>query len=192
MKTLPKVLAGTAAAMLLLAGCSSSSDTSDKTTEPAAASSMASDASSAMAAAGDIPTIATGAPELATLVTALGAAGLVDTLKGAGPFTEFAPTNEAIAALPAGVLDKLLKPENKGALTKILTYHVVSGKVPSTDVKDGAVKTLQGDTIKLTTADGVGVNDAKVIKADIMADNGVVHEINAVLLPPGFDPATLK
>lgn len=191
MKTLPKVLAGTAAAMLLLAGCSSSSDSSDKTSAPAAASSMASAASSAMAA-GDIPTIATGAPELATLVTALGAAGLVDTLKGAGPFTVFAPTNEAFAALPAGVLDKLLKPENKDALTKILTYHVVSGKVPSTDVKDGAVKTLQGDTIKLTTADGVGVNDAKVIKADIMADNGVVHEINAVLLPPGFDPATLK
>jgi uncharacterized surface protein with fasciclin (FAS1) repeats len=192
MKTLPKVLAGTAAAMLLLAGCSSTSDSSDKTPASAAASSAASAASSAMTAAGDIPTVATGASELATLVTALGAAGLVDTLKGAGPYTVFAPTNDAFAALPAGVLDKLLKPENKDALTQILTYHVVSGKVPSSEVKDGSVKTVQGDTIKLTTADGVGVNDAKVIKADIMADNGVVHEIDAVLLPPGFDPASLK
>ena len=93
----------------------------------------------------------------------------------------FAPTNEAFAALPAGVLAKLVKPENKDALTKILTYHLISGNVPSTEVKAGTVKTLEGDTITLTTADGVGVNDAKVVKADITADNGVVHEINAVL-----------
>ncbi len=104
----------------------------------------------------------------------------------------FAPTNEAFAALPAGVLAKLVKPENKDALTKILTYHLISGNVPSTEVKAGTVKTLEGDTITLTTADGVGVNDAKVVKADITADNGVVHEINAVLLPPGFDLATLQ
>lgn len=189
MKAIPKVLAGTAAALLLFTGCSSSSDSSSDSSPTAAATSAPADQASA---ANDIASVAIATPDLSTLVTALKAAGLVETLQGPGPFTVFAPTNDAFAALPEGVLDKLVKPENKDALTKVLTYHVLSGNVPSSDVKEGTVTTLEGSDIKITTVDGVGVNDAKVVMADVKADNGVVHVIDAVLLPPGFDPATLK
>jgi uncharacterized surface protein with fasciclin (FAS1) repeats len=183
-----------ASAALLLAACSSSSDSA---TEPAASASMSSSAASespmaSATAAGDIVAVASSAPELSTLVTAVGAAGLAETLQGDGPFTVFAPTNDAFDALPAGVLDKLVKPENKKALVDILTYHAVAGAVPAAEVKDGKVATVQGGDLELSTASGVTVNGAKVVKADIMASNGVVHEIDAVLLPEGFDPATLK
>ena len=134
----------------------------------------------------DIVDLAVSQDNLSTLVAAVKAGGLVETLKGKGPFTVFAPTNEAFAALPAGTLESLLKPENKDKLVQILTYHVVSGKVMSTDLKDGmTAKTVQGGDVKIAISkDGVKVNDAKVIKADVNASNGVVHVIDKVILPP--------
>jgi uncharacterized surface protein with fasciclin (FAS1) repeats len=134
----------------------------------------------------DIVDLAISQDNLSTLVAALKAGGLVETLKGKGPFTVFAPTNEAFAALPAGTLESLLKPENKDKLVQILTYHVVSGKVMSTDLKDGmSAKTVQGSEVKIgISKDGVKVNEAKVIKADVNASNGVVHVIDKVILPP--------
>ena len=120
-----------------------------------------------------------------TLAAALKAAGLVDTLKGAGPFTVFAPTDEAFAKLPKGTVEDLLKPENKAKLTAILTYHVVPGKVMAADVagKEMMVKSVQGGEIDVNGKDGVMVDNAKVIKADIVTDNGVIHVIDAVIMP---------
>jgi len=120
-----------------------------------------------------------------TLVAAVKAAGLVDTLKGSGPFTVFAPTDEAFAKLPAGTVESLLKPENKDKLVKILTYHVVPGKVMAADVvKLNSAKTVEGQEVKIHAGDaGVSVNDAKVTKADIVTDNGVIHVIDTVILP---------
>ena len=120
-----------------------------------------------------------------TLVAAVKAAGLVDTLKGPGPFTVFAPTDEAFAKLPAGALEDLLKPENKAKLQSVLTYHVVPGKVMSRDVvKLESAKTAEGNTIKIKAIDdSVMVNDAHVVKTDIAASNGVIHVIDKVILP---------
>lgn len=120
-----------------------------------------------------------------TLVAAVKAAGLVDTLKGPGPFTVFAPTDEAFAKLPNGILDSLLKPENKAKLASILTYHVVPGKVMAADVvKLNSAKTAQGQSIAIKTANGgVMVDGAKVIKTDIVTSNGVIHVIDSVILP---------
>jgi uncharacterized surface protein with fasciclin (FAS1) repeats len=178
---------------------------------------------------GTIVDVASGAGNFSTLVAAVTAAELVETLSGEGPFTVFAPTDEAFAALPAGVLDALLLPENKALLAQILTYHVVSGKVMAADVTDGDVATVEGQTIalstasgvtdnganvvsgkvmaadvtdgdvptvegqtvKLSTMSGVTVNGATVIQADVEADNGVIHAIDAVILPPGVDVAAL-
>jgi uncharacterized surface protein with fasciclin (FAS1) repeats len=133
----------------------------------------------------DIVDIAIGSPDHTTLVSAVTAGGLVETLKGAGPFTVFAPTNAAFSALPAGTLDALLKPEKKDDLTKILTYHVVAGSVKAADLKDGQkVKTLQGGELTVSIKDGVvTINGAKVTAADLSGSNGVVHVIDAVLLP---------
>ncbi len=176
------------AAALTLAACSSSSD---ETAASPAASESAAAAESSMASeapmAGDIIEVASTTDGFATLTAAVTAAGLVETLQGEGPFTVFAPTDDAFAALPAGVLDALLLPENKDALTKILTYHVVSGKVMAADVTDGDVPTVEGQTVALSTADGVTVNGAKVIQADVETSNGVIHAIDAVILPPDVD-----
>jgi len=133
----------------------------------------------------DIVDTAVAAGSFTTLVTAVKAAGLVDALKGPGPLTVFAPTDAAFAKLPAGTVEDLLKPENKEKLKGILLYHVVSGKVMSTDLK-GTVKpaTLQGATLTIVAGNGVKVNDANVAKADIEASNGVIHVIDAVVLPP--------
>jgi len=113
------------------------------------------------------------------------AAGLVDTLKGEGPFTVFAPTDEAFAKLPAGTVDDLLKPENREKLAAILTYHVVPGKIMSGDItgKTTAVTSVQGGSLDVDATSGVKVNDATVVTADIEADNGVIHVIDTVLLP---------
>ena len=120
-----------------------------------------------------------------TLVAAVKAAGLVETLSGAGPFTVFAPTDEAFAKLPAGTLDDLLKPENKEKLAGILTYHVVSGKVMAADVKTGEVATVNGAKARLdVSGEGVTIDKAKVVKTDIATSNGVIHVIDAVILPP--------
>jgi uncharacterized surface protein with fasciclin (FAS1) repeats len=129
----------------------------------------------------DIVDTAVAAGSFKTLATALGAAGLVDTLKGKGPFTVFAPTDEAFAKIPKADLDALLK--DKAKLTAVLTYHVVPGKVMAKDVKAGQVKTVQGSSITITTAGGVMVDKAKVVKTDIEADNGVIHVIDTVIMP---------
>ncbi len=137
------------------------------------------------AATKDIVDTAVAAGQFKTLAAALKAAGLVDTLKGKGPFTVFAPTDEAFAKLPAGTVENLLKPENKEKLISILTYHVVSGNVPSSKVATmSSAKTVNGKDVKISKKDGsVFVNDAKVTKADVKASNGVIHVIDKVLLP---------
>jgi uncharacterized surface protein with fasciclin (FAS1) repeats len=132
----------------------------------------------------DIVDTAVAAGSFNTLATALKAAGLVDTLKGKGPFTVFAPTDDAFKKLPAGTLEKLLA--DKAQLTKVLTYHVVAGKVMAADVvKLTEAKTVEGSPVKITVKDGkVKVNDANVVKTDIGASNGVIHVIDTVILPP--------
>jgi uncharacterized surface protein with fasciclin (FAS1) repeats len=129
--------------------------------------------------------VAVGSPDHTTLVAALTAAGLVETLKGAGPFTVFAPTNAAFTALPAGTVEGLLKPESKAALTGILTYHVVAGNVKAADLKDGQkVKTLQGGELTVSIKEGkVKINGANVTAADLAGSNGVIHVVDGVLLP---------
>ncbi len=130
----------------------------------------------------DIVDTAVAAGNFKTLATALQAAGLVDTLKGSGPFTVFAPTDEAFSKLPAGTLDALLK--DKAKLASILTYHVVSGKVMAADVvKLKTAKTVQGSNVTIDTAKGVKVDGANVVKTDIACSNGVIHVIDAVILP---------
>ena len=132
----------------------------------------------------DIVDTAVGAGSFGTLVAAVQAAGLVDTLKGEGPFTVFAPTDEAFAKLPAGTVEELLKPENKDKLTAILTYHVVAGKVMSTDLSNGMkAATVQGGEITIMTEGGVKIDDASVVTADIEASNGVIHVIDSVIMP---------
>ncbi len=133
----------------------------------------------------DIVDIAIGSPDHTTLVAAVTAAGLVETLKGTGPFTVFAPTNIAFNALPAGTVDGLLKPEQKAALTNILTYHVVAGAVKAADLKDGQkVKTLQGEELTVSIKEGkVMINGATVTAADLTGSNGVVHVVDGVLMP---------
>jgi len=132
--------------------------------------------------AADIVDTAISASQFNTLVTALKAANLVDTLKQKGPYTVFAPTDAAFAKLPAGALDAFLKDKDK--LSAVLTYHVVPGKVMAADVKPGAVKTVQGQSLTVSTKGGaVMVDDAKVIKTDIAASNGVIHVVDTVLMP---------
>ena len=131
------------------------------------------------------------ASKCTTLARALEAAGLVEALKGAGPFTLFAPTDEAFAALPKGTLESLLLPENKDLLVKILTYHVVPGTVMAADVTAGEVATVEGQNITIATDGGVTVNGAAVLQTDIVASNGVIHVIDAVLLPADVDAAAL-
>jgi uncharacterized surface protein with fasciclin (FAS1) repeats len=172
------LVAAALAALLTLSACSSSSDTASETMPEETT-------------VGTIVDVAVAAGNFTTLVAAVTAADLVETLSGTGPFTVFAPTDEAFAALPAGVLDALLLPENKALLAQILTYHVVAGKVMAADVTDSDVATVEGQTVKLSTMGGVTVNGAKVVAADVMASNGVIHAIDAVILPPGVDVAKL-
>jgi uncharacterized surface protein with fasciclin (FAS1) repeats len=148
---------------------------------------VASTAFAGMAAKKDIVDIAAGDSRFTTLVAAVKAAGLVDTLKGAGPFTVFAPTNDAFAKLPAGTVESLLKPENKAKLVAILTYHVLPGKTVAGDLagKKLEAATVQGAKVSIDGTHGVKVNTATVIVADVMASNGVIHAIDTVLLPPG-------
>lgn len=156
------LLAATAASTLFLAACA---------TEPEGP--------------GDIVDVAVGAGSFGTLVAAVQAADLVETLKGPGPFTVFAPTDEAFAALPEGTVENLLLPENKDQLVSILTYHVVSGRVTADQLVGQRVRvdTVQGDQLRIDGTDGVSVNDATVTTADVEASNGVIHIIDTVLLP---------
>ena len=175
-----KVLALTLVASISLVACGS--DSSTKAVDTTAMEAVA---------ANDIVAVASSTEGFTTLVAALTAAGLVETLQGPGPFTVFAPNDEAFAALPAGLLEKLLLPENIEVLKSILTYHVLAGKVMSTDVTAGDATTVEGSTLALGLMDGVQVNDATVITADVEASNGVIHVINKVLVPPTVDLASL-
>ena len=141
-------------------------------------------AADAKPAPGDIVAVASGAGSFNTLVAAVKAAGLVETLQGKGPFTVFAPTDEAFAKLPPGTVESLLKPENKEKLVAILTYHVVPGKVMAADVKTMKVKTVNGKELSIVVAGGkVTVDNAKVVATDVPASNGVIHVIDTVVLP---------
>jgi uncharacterized surface protein with fasciclin (FAS1) repeats len=141
--------------------------------------------SAAKASEKDIVDTASGAGSFNTLVAAVQAAGLVETLKGEGPFTVFAPTDEAFAKLPEGTVDNLLKPENKDQLVAILTYHVVPGKVMSADIagKTADVKSVEGSSISVDATNGVKVDEATVVTADVEASNGVIHVIDTVIMP---------
>ena len=173
-------------AIALLSGASSPAFASNNGGAPAASSSTSPTKETKMSTK-DIVDTAVGAGQFTTLAAALGAAGLVETLKGDGPFTVFAPTDAAFAALPAGTVEELLKPENKAKLASILTYHVVSGKVTSSDVvKLSQADSVGGPTLKITTEGGkVMINDATVTTADIETSNGVIHVIDKVLIPAG-------
>jgi uncharacterized surface protein with fasciclin (FAS1) repeats len=140
-------------------------------------------ATAAFASAKTVVEVAAGSPDHQTLVAAVKAAGLAETLSGAGPFTVFAPTDAAFAKLPPGTVEDLLKPENKAKLASILTYHVVPGRVMAKDVKAGSVKTVNGKTVNLATRNGVTINGGKVVAADLPASNGVIHVIDTVILP---------
>ena len=132
----------------------------------------------------DIIDTALSAGNFSTLAAALGAAGLIETLKGDGPFTVFAPTDEAFSKIPAATLSELLQPENKENLVAILTYHVVSGRVTADEVTNlESATSLQGQTLKISTKDGIKINDARVLTPDVQATNGVIHIIDAVLIP---------
>jgi len=132
----------------------------------------------------DIVATAVGAGSFSTLVAAVKAAGLVETLQGPGPFTVFAPTDDAFAKLPAGTVETLLKPENKDKLVGVLTYHVVAGKVMAADVvKLTEAGTVQGQKVRIDASNGVKVDGANVVTTDIECDNGVIHVIDAVILP---------
>lgn len=140
---------------------------------------------SIVAKAGDIVDTAVAADDFNTLVAAVQAADLVDVLKGDGPFTVFAPTDAAFAKLPAGTVEDLLKPENKDQLIAVLTYHVVPGKIMSGDIAGNTamVETVQGSKLSVDATDGVMVDEATVVSADIVASNGVIHVIDTVVLP---------
>jgi uncharacterized surface protein with fasciclin (FAS1) repeats len=179
-----KVFAVAIAAALTLAACGSDDEASEDTVaEDTVAEEVVAD--------GDIVALASLSPDFSLLVAALSAAGWVETLQGEGPFTVFAPTDAAFAALPEGLLEKLLLPENIAVLTAILTYHVVPGMVMSTDVTAGDVATVEGSTIAITTDMGVMVNGATVVEVDLTASNGVIHVIDAVIVPPTVDLSTL-
>lgn len=188
------IIIGAVALVLVVGGVffATNKDSEDTKTESTASSTNMTEQTDKAdeKSAGTIVTVASNTPTLSTLVAAVKAAGLVDTLNGSGPFTVFAPTNTAFEALPAGTVDTLLKPENVEQLKSILTYHVVSGKVMSSDLKDGQeVTTVQGEKLMVSIADGkVSLTDAKggkvtVEAADVPADNGIVHLISGVLMP---------
>ncbi len=175
-------------AVLLISACAPA-----LTPEPAPAPTTAPTPEPAALEPGDIVDVAVAAGNFTTLVAAVQAAGLVDTLKGEGPFTVFAPTDEAFAALPEGAIDALLA-DPTGDLTQILLYHVLPGKVMAADVSDGLeATTAQGATVTFSTADGtVKINDAAIVATDIAASNGVIHVIDAVILPPAEESAELS
>lgn len=180
-------ITGAAVAALALAGCSSSDDEPDTTDTPSAEESMSSDP-------GTIVDVAAGNEDFSTLVAAVQAADLVDTLNSDGPFTVFAPTNDAFEAVGQETLDALLLPENVDQLTSILTYHVLGDEVTSDEVAPGEVATVEGSSITISVDDDgtVMVDDATVTAVDVEASNGVIHVIDSVLIPPTFDPASLQ
>lgn len=183
------VLAGLALVALTLTGCAAAEETP---VEEETSMVEESPEAEVEAELGNIVDVAVAAGSFTTLAAALEAADLVTTLQGDGPFTVFAPTDEAFANLPEGVLDALLLPENVEILRSILTYHVVSGQVMAADVTAGDVATVEGSNIAFDITNGVVLNgSANVTAADVAASNGVIHVIDAVILPPGIDVAAL-
>ena len=192
MRRTPFLIATAAASVLFLAACGDDNEATSSTSSPTSSSPTAEatpPAADSPESTDTITEIVAGNPEFSTLLAAVEAAGLAQTLSGGGPFTVFAPTDAAFAELPAGTLDTLLQPENKDQLAAILTYHVVPAEVMAADVKAGEVPTvntapftvaLDGQAVEIT--DGQG-NQANVIETDVDASNGVVHVIDAVLLP---------
>ena len=182
--TTTRLAAGLVAGVLALTACGSDGNDADVATTEAEAAEAAE--------VGTIVDVAVAAGTFDTLVAAVSAAGLAETLSGEGPFTVFAPTDDAFAALPAGLVDALLLPENEAALVAVLTYHVLGAEVPSSDVATGSVETLQGEEIELVAGEnGVTVNGANVIAVDVEASNGVIHVIDSVLVPPSIDATAL-
>ncbi|MCT7955096.1 fasciclin domain-containing protein [Laspinema palackyanum] len=180
-------VAGTSLLMGLpvVAGVSTAADKMTDSNEAIAQSGTQTPASTMETSQQTIADIAAGSESFSTLTTALEAAGLTDTLSGEGPFTVFAPTDEAFAALPEGTLEQLLQPENRQLLVQVLTYHVVEGSVMSGDLSTTQVPSIEGRSINVTVGDdGVMVNSANVVQADIQASNGVIHVIDKVILPP--------
>jgi uncharacterized surface protein with fasciclin (FAS1) repeats len=173
----------TASFAVMLTACGSGEGTEANTDTAATETTTVVDTPAAAPAT--VVDIAVGSPDHSTLVAAVKAAGLVETLSGAGPFTVFAPTNAAFAALPAGTVDNLLKPENKADLTGILTYHVVPGTLKAADLTDGQkLKTVNGAELTVSVKDGkVMIDGANVTAADLTAGNGVVHVLDAVVMP---------
>ncbi|MFT4656145.1 MAG: transforming growth factor-beta-induced protein [Candidatus Aldehydirespiratoraceae bacterium] len=188
-----RLVAGLAVGALAFTACASdSNDAEDSVVTEDTVAAEVEEAIEEAAALGTIVDVAVGAGSFETLVAAVGAADLVDTLTSAGPFTVFAPTDEAFAALPDGLVDALLLPENKDALVSILTYHVIGAEVPSSDVAPGDVETVQGEAITISAeGDALKVNEATIIAVDVQADNGVIHVIDQVLVPPSIDAAAL-
>ncbi len=194
--TTTRLSVGIIAGLLALTACGSDGDDAAETTEApveteAEAPVETDAAAEEIESFGTVVDVAVLNGSFDTLVAAVTAADLGETLSGEGPFTVFAPTDDAFAALPEGLVEALLLPENKDVLTQILTYHVVSGAVMAADITDGDVATVEGQTVTLSTVDGVTVNGASVLIADVPADNGVIHAIDAVLVPPGVDVAAL-
>jgi uncharacterized surface protein with fasciclin (FAS1) repeats len=187
-----RTAAAAIAAALVLSACSTEAEEpvveEPAVEEPAAPAEEPADEAAEL---GTIVDIALVTPGFATLVAAAEAAGLVETLAGEGPFTVFAPTDAAFAALPEGLLEKLLLPENVDVLIAILTYHVVPATVLAADVTAGEVATVQGDSLTFATEGGVTVDGAKVLSADVLASNGVIHVIDTVLVPSSVDLSTL-
>jgi uncharacterized surface protein with fasciclin (FAS1) repeats len=175
---------------LTLSACSSD-PVEDTTTDTTVETTVDTTTNTEEVQLGTVVDVATQAGTFSTLVAAIGAAELAATLSSEGPFTVFAPTDEAFAALPAGVLDALLLPENKATLARILTYHVLPGKVFAANVVDGEVATVEGSNVSFSTTEGVKVNGANIVATDIAASNGVIHVIDAVILPAGLDLSTL-
>jgi uncharacterized surface protein with fasciclin (FAS1) repeats len=175
---------GVTALLSVLVGTTTQANTGSKAaSQKAAITSLVAQAASTET----IVEIAAGNPDFSTLVKAVQAAGLADTLSGQGPFTVFAPTNKAFAALPKGTLAKLLKPGNRNLLHKVLTYHVVSGDLMAKDLRSGRVATVEGRRVTVRVRHGkIRVNKSNVVKADIAAKNGVIHVIDRVLLPPNL------
>jgi uncharacterized surface protein with fasciclin (FAS1) repeats len=180
-------VAGAAVAALALAGCSSSDDEDTEATPTA-------EETAAEESGDTIVDVASSNTDFTTLVDAVVAADLVDTLSGPGPFTVFAPTNEAFAAVDQDILSQLLLESNQAALQSVLTYHVVGSEIPSADVPEGetSLDSVEGSALTVVNEGGaITVNGASVIIPDVEASNGVIHAIDAVLLPPDFDPASL-
>lgn len=185
------LLAGLAIAALTISGCAATEEAPEVVEESVMEETPAVTEPESEAP-GDVVEVAIANGSFETLAAALTAAGLVETLQGAGPFTVFAPTDAAFAALPEGLLEALLLEENKDVLVEILTYHVVSGAVFAADVTTGDVVSLEGSTIAIDITNGVVLNgSATVVTADVTASNGVIHVIDTVILPEGVDTAAL-